>query len=144
MEQEQAEEFDVLGRQAENLLRKGLPQAAMDHRALQIIAMPSFNPWTSWELYSRNSRGQASSAILVTATWRMDVDDAKFRDPITRLRFPHVLQPTVEVGVTGIEQSMVASIERELFDLKLSASPGVIPLSLDGTSYELAVGSGFE
>lgn len=124
------------GAKRRSSFEKGFPQTAMDHRALQTFAMPSFNPWTSWELYSRNSRSQASPAILVTAMWRMDVDAAKFRDPITRLRFPHVLQPTVEVGVTGIEQSMVASIERELFDLKLSASPGVTPLSLDGTSYE--------
>ena len=111
---------------------------------MQLIAIPSFHPWTSWALYvsGRHDRSDCSSA-LVTAIWRLDIDVEKVRDPVIRLQYPRVLEPTIEVTVSEIENAFLESIVRGLRELVVPVHPGATPLSLDGTSYELTTGFGF-
>ena len=111
---------------------------------MQIIAMPSFHPWTSWALYvdGRHDR-DAFSSVLVTAIWRLDVDVEKFRDPVIRLQFPRVLDPTIDVTTSQTENAFLPSIVSEICELRVPVHPGATPISLDGTSYELTTGFGF-
>ena len=109
---------------------------------MQVIEMPSFLPWTSWELYKVHNR-ELNSALLVEAVWLLDIDAEKFRDPMTRLRYPQVIQPTISVRVSSVAEELLLSTVSELGALVLPADPGPAPLVIDGTSYEIAAGEGF-
>ena len=137
MTQDLQQEFHELRNNAAQKLRTGFPRGLGDERLLRLISMPSFHPWTTWELY--NVRG--SESILVRGIWRADLDGEKLRDPVTRLRYPRILEPTLELSTRQISQEFAQSTLDDLSKMRLPAHPGSVLISLDGTSYELTTGS---
>jgi len=99
---------------------------------MQLIEMHSFSSWTSWELYGSPSR-------LVVAKGRLDLDAEKFRDPVVRLRYPLVPEPTVEVSCIEISDDFIAATIAQLNSLNVPAHPGPTHAALDGTGYLLRI-----
>src|SRR5215470_2231066 len=105
MDPEHFREWSELRDKAHSRLKNGFPQSWKDHRVLQVIEMPSFHPWTSWELYEQRPRPHApKSAVVVQAIWQMDLDAEKFRDPVTRLRHPRIVSPTIAASTNAVSE----------------------------------------
>jgi hypothetical protein len=106
--------------------------------------MPSFQPWISWELYGqKRGNDTVDSAVLVEAVWRADIDADKFRDPVTRLRYPQVIEPTISVSVNNVGEDFLFQTVGELRELVVPVDPGPVPLLIDGTCFEMIAGNGF-
>lgn len=127
---------------AHSQLRTGFPQNWTDQRVVQILEMPSFHPWTSWTLYRKRSKA-SSPGVLVEAVWRLDADSEKFRDPVTRLRYPPTIQPTISVDVRSVAEDLLLFTVGELRELVVPVNPGPAPLLLDGTTFEMTAGDNF-
>ena len=134
MDQDQ-EEFIVLRDRAREALVRGFPPERRALCDLQLIVMPFFGNWESFELYGRPS-------TLVKATWRQDLDAEKFRNPVERLRHARRLDPTIEIVSTDVAQELVSSTRDELSRLNIPAHPGPPGIVLDGTGYQLTIGGG--
>ena len=114
------QEMVELRNQATRRLRTGFPQEWRDQRLVQLIVMPSFHAWTSWELYQKRVGGIGDgSNALVIGVWRQDIDAEKLHDPVTRLRYPTVLEPTVEVSVRQVSNEVVQATLDDLCNTKV-------------------------
>jgi hypothetical protein len=137
------QEMCELRNNAARKLRSGFPQKSRDQRTLQLIAMPSFRPWASWELHkTRRVFEPNERSILVVESGRSDRDCEKLRDPVTRLKYPKMLQPALEVPARQISPEFAQSTLDDLRNMSLPVHPGSVPIALDGTSYELTTGFG--
>jgi hypothetical protein len=143
MEPEHLREWSELRDKARSMLRSGLPQSCKDQRIVQVIEMPSFHPWTSWELYEQPRPRGPKSGVVVQAIWKADLDADKFRDPVTRLRHPRIVQPTITASVTAVAEDFLILTANELRELSLPICPGDCPLVLDGTGFEMTAGNCF-
>jgi hypothetical protein len=141
MEPENQEEWFALRTEAREILRIGFPQNPHDHRLFQFVVLPSFEASYSWELYEQQLENGKVEAIAINAIWRMLEDIDKFH-PLTRLRHPQKLSPTMAVKTGRIEQALAATLLAELSEISVPLGPYKDELVLDGTSYELTVGTG--
>jgi len=137
MEPEHHEEWFKLQKRAGEILRNGFSDEPMDRLVLRVLVMPSFAPWSSWELYERESRQEFIGAFLTKRTWQMHNDLEKFRSPVNRLQHPQKLAPTITISTWEVDESFLVDVVEELCGLQVPVHPGASPLSVDGTSYEL-------
>jgi len=122
MEQQEREQLVDLRTRALNTLKKGFSPTGSDVRRLQLLEMPSFEAWTSFELYDHQVEPDSlSSSTLVLATWKTESDIEKFRDPGTRLRYPAVVEPTIEMLTRPLDSAITKKILAELNELNVQA-----------------------
>jgi hypothetical protein len=140
MEREHRRQWLDLKVEAIQQLRADYPQPGC-RRELQVISRPSFLPWVSLALHPREKKEVAKKAMLVRATWRRDIDLEKFRDPVTRLKYPAVLSPTIQFATSEVDDSFAKSSLDFLGALRLPLYTRDESISLDGTMYEVALGS---
>jgi hypothetical protein len=137
MDQQLQEEWVNLREQDSEKLRTGCSPGYAAEQLVQLIVKPSFHPWVAWAVWK-----QKAAFTLVTTTWQLDIDNEKFRNPVERLRYPRLLEPTVDTTTTTVDASVVERIARELHEIRLPVYPVERTLALDGTSYELTTGLG--
>ena len=127
--------------EAWEILRRGFPEASRDQRVFQFLVLPSLASSQGWELYERKLGKDNVESIAVSAIWHMGSDAAKF-DPVARLRYPQKLSPTVAWVAGRIQRAVALRVIEDLSGIAISPQPKMDGLYLDGTSYELTLGSG--
>lgn len=138
---EPEQEFVNLRTEAYESLRRGFQEGPWDRRIFQLVVLPSFEASYSWELYERKTKRDPVEAIAVHAIWHTHKDLEKF-DPVTGLRYPRKLSPTITVGTSRIEPKIAQKIVETMSEIVVPIHPGVGGVYLDGKSYELTVGRG--
>ena len=141
MEREHQTEWLGLRTEAGEILRKGFPEKPRDRRVFQLVVLPSFEESYSWELYERETGSDTVEAIALKAVWHLREDLSKF-DPLARLKHPRKLSPTITVKAGRIDGALAAELIGELAEIAVTLGPCNDGISLDGTSYELTVGTG--
>lgn len=141
MERKHQAEWLELRTEAAEILRRGFPEQRRDRRAFQLVVLPSFEESCCWELYEREIRKDKIETIAINAIWHMQEDLTKFT-PLSRIRHPRKLSPTITVKTGRINQSVAAKLAGELSEIAVSLLPYTGGISLDGTGYELTIGSG--
>jgi len=142
---EDLKEWIEFERNAREIIRRGtVPDSAGTLRLFQLLVFPSFDPAIGWEVFQRRLPSKPVAYYGTHTIWRRDVDGAKFRTPMERLRHPRLLHPTIETKVVELSCALVESILNRFRSLTI---PGYVEpgrICLDGTRYEISLGSVFD
>jgi hypothetical protein len=144
VDKEHHEEWHRLSDRARGILRASSNTDGIGiNRVVQVIVMPSFAPAASWEIFAQHSRSSPTAHFAISSLWRLDLDSAKFRTPIERLKHSKMLDPTIEVRRVELEPDFVRNAVARLRQISLPAYSEPDQVGADGTSYELAFGCSF-
>lgn len=128
-----------------DLLRIYLPtESGLDlaERLFQIVIAPSFQPVVCWNFCLSRSRSAEIRYLALLTRWRRDVDVEKFG--VTEwLSHRGDLQPTIETQVIEASTVFMEIILQRLQSERVLAYAKSSMIGVDGTNYELAIGSGF-
>ena len=140
MELEQAEWYS-LERQALEQLRAGIDRKGYIAR-LQVLVLPSFEDSWCYELLA-SVPDQSKSALAVRKVWHRSIDLAKFANPVVRLSFGSGVRqlPTMEEFDAETDAALVNGLCAKAAMLKVPVFAAKSSVGLDGTSYQLALGS---
>lgn len=107
---------------------------------LRALVLPSFEDSCRYELLTP-VRPSTTCGLAVKTVWRSSEDNAKFANPLARLRQgPGVrLRPTIYEYQNEIDACIVDDLCRSASALQVTVWPPERGLGLDGTSYELEV-----
>ena len=144
MEQELADEFYGLERRARQRLEEYGTPSVRALCLLRVAVSPAFDPPVSWRLFEQRSRRSDENSYFASyLCWRSDVDLAKFRSPVERLRHPRPLLPTFETFDVEVDSSLAQSM---VAGVSSAVIPAYVPkhsIGTDGISYDLTIGDGF-
>ena len=141
MEQEQYNEFSQLQEAVTAKLRSSTYRT--DHvirRQIQILVLPSFDDPYVWEVFQKGRRNDINYE-LVHVCWRRDFDRVAFESPVNRLKYPHAFKPTIETRIAMIASETIINFLHHFRQIAVPLAVPDAPAGLDGTSYELAVGT---
>jgi hypothetical protein len=143
MDKEQQTEWRRLREVAVSTLRSG--DYLKNHSGLlvaQILFLPSFQSCKSWNFFRRPEKGTLPpDHFVLLALWNREIDFQKFRTPTERLKYPLKIQPTIEISELEIESGVIAEWLEKLSQVQIVAGVQSMPLGVDGTSYEVALGT---
>jgi hypothetical protein len=134
------EEIISLQEDALHLLRTGT-QRPRCTRELHVLVLPSFDDCRSYEYFQPHG-GIGDMAVAVRTVWRREVDLAKLRNPVDRLRYGigNRLSPTLEhTEMTGVSKSLEQLLEMAK-GLRIPAAVESTAFGVDGTTYQLSFG----
>jgi len=140
VQQEQADEFYTVRKQAYQSLRHGTHPDGHPLHACQFLILPSFENAICWDITGVASRKQKSTATLHRSCWRMDVDAEAFRSPVVRIKYSRPYRPTIETGTAPLD---IAKLDQTLSPLLHIRIPVMVPKSgfgIDGTRIEWFLG----
>ncbi len=140
MEKQQIEEWRILQEEAIKALRNNSRQEGI--RLLQLLVIPAFEPVTSYEILKIRSTRRATKYLGIFARWRRDVDIVKFTSPVEQLKYPALLNPTVEHQDFAITADEVGRILDSFKSVSVPPLAGDYAPGLDGTIYELELNNG--
>jgi hypothetical protein len=107
---------------------------------LQYAVFPSFeNPW-SWDILQKT---HGDDVAVWKTTWRFDIDNVAFSSPIERLKHPRPFKPTVESLRLDVDHQSACEVLERFYGLSVPMHASGHLIGLDGTSYELQIGSSF-
>jgi len=107
---------------------------------LQYAVFPSFeNPW-SWDILSKT---HGDDVAVWKTIWRFDIDKVAFSSPIERLKHPRPFSPTVESFRLEVDHKLALEVVERFYVLDVPIHAPDHLMGLDGTSYELQIGSSF-
>lgn len=119
-----------------------------DRRLVQVIILPSFQPFVAWQIFQRTP-GEANASteyVGLRTEWRHQEDWQKFYSPIEQaatLRLKHLnrLAPALGFFQMQVEADWVQAVDARLAALNV---PVIVMqhdgVGLDGTRYELILG----
>jgi hypothetical protein len=141
MNQSHMTEFYEFERCAIEIVRKGQAQSIRGlGRIIQIITLPSLDNVIGWEVCLDSLKSDKPYLILCT-NWKKLNDLEKFGSPVEKLKYLNRLSPTIEFHRFELEQSFVESIIHRFKSISIPAFIKSEHFGLDGTSYEVNIGS---
>jgi hypothetical protein len=137
MEQEQQGEWRALEEAARQRLRKGSERKDAVTLA-RLLVLPSFENYRGYQVLRWKFEPKAGA--VVRFTWRREVDLEKLRTPVERVKYPRLIEPTVEEDETGLSVKAVNGFAAQISALQSPVLPQRTHFGLDGTTYEFAFG----
>jgi hypothetical protein len=143
MQLEQQQELSRLTKEATDTL-DAAPESGSFTHVFSFWSLPSFGNHTRTTLYTPRKTNSDRQPFYTVTTWRRDIDAAKLRNPVERLKHPRVLTPTIEDSSTNIASDAVARIVTELGEISLPVlRPSECVLGLDGIGFRFSFSQGF-
>jgi len=136
MDQRQISEWQTLLTGAHDALRAASPGCIV-HCAV----LPSFADGESWEVIAtpRSAPGRVTARHR---QWSYEVDAAKVRTPVERLRHPAILAPTIHTREFELDPGELNALMANLDAAWVTPRQPSSSLNLDGTAYDLTFGWG--
>ncbi len=107
----------------------------------RLLVPPSFGNAVGWDVLTKPIRRKPAQPRLFRSCWRMDLDGTALGSPVERLRHPRPYRPTVEVDSAPIDGAKIEELIRRLRNIQVPLVVAEAPFGLDGTRYELELGS---
>lgn len=141
MEPEQQAEWSWLQQQALEQLRTRIGRKGYITR-LQALVLPSFEDCWRYELLA-SGWDRSKPALAVKMAWHRGIDLAKFANPVVRLSFGAGVRqlPTIEEFDAEVDAALVHGLCVKAAALTVPVFTGKSTIGLDGTSYQLTLGS---
>lgn len=141
MEPEQVAEWSWLQQQALGQFRTRIDRKGYITR-LQALVLPSFEDSWRYELLA-SVPDRSRPDLAVKTVWHRGINSAKFANPLVRLSYGAGIRqlPTIEEFDAEVEAALVDDLCAKAATLKVPPFAGKSTLGLDGTSYQLALGS---
>jgi hypothetical protein len=135
------DEWSSLEHQALVQLKTGTDRKGYIAR-LQALVLPSFEDSWRYELLV-SVPYRSKPALAVKTVWHRGIDSAKFANPVVRLSYGAGVRqlPTIEEFVAEVEAALVDDLCAKAATLKVPAFTAKSTVGLDGTGYQLTLGS---
>jgi hypothetical protein len=135
---QQPAEFEDLAKRAIDQLRQG--SSHVGYRCeLQALLLPSKGDCICYEIFTPVRRAE-DPVLAIKTVWKKGIDAQKFESPLARMKFGSHLEPTLEHTKIPVSHDYVSALLERASRLAVQVRVAVPSLSLDGTSYELAIG----
>lgn len=133
--------FNEFEKYAVEIVRKGQTQNIRGlQRKFQIIMLPTFDDVIGWEVCLDSLRSDKPYSALFT-NWKKRDDLEKFRTPVEKLKYLNRLSPTIEFHRFELEKHFAETIIDQFKSISVPAFIESQHFGLDGTSYEVNIGS---
>jgi hypothetical protein len=142
MEKEQLVEFKLFQDEALARLRAGVSRKGYLGK-FRALVLPSFEDCHAYEILF-SPRSTDVPGVAARTVWRRSIDVEKFRNPVARLKHGlGPLEPTIEEVQAGIPREPITKLLSKAGAATIPACIVDHGFGLDGTSYELVLGSDF-